>query len=302
MPIPELRIPPATPSPGVGPAPLSRPASEAASATHEPTSVATLDREGARRDDEAASEKATSPPARGTALGATAPPLEAPPPGSPAPSGAAAGPAPASAPSAAPKLAPLSQAFPEIARLVPAPKGARTASVEHVVDGDTIRLAGGTKVRLIGINTPERGEPLYEEATEALRALIAGRPVALVHDRDPRDQYKRDLAYVFCDGRFLNGELVRRGLAFCYRWEPNTRFAGELLELQRAARADRLGLWSLPAPAPCARYVADPESHAFHRSECSATAKLPDPPALLEWPSREAALDSGRAPCRHCRP
>ncbi len=172
----------------------------------------------------------------------------------------------------------------------------------RVVDGDTLLLDDGTKLRLVGVNTPERGEPLYAEAAEALAALIGGRPVRWIHDREERDAYGRELAYVFThDGRFLNGEVVRRGLAYCYAWEPNTRYAAALLDLQHAARADGFGLWGLPAPEPCEAYVSDARSHVFHRLDCRGVRKIA-PSRRLTWSTRTEALDTGRNPCRNCRP
>jgi endonuclease YncB( thermonuclease family) len=217
-------------------------------------------------------------------------------------------------PEAAPraKLPPASLLYPEIARLVKRPErcaaaGCKQATghegkVARVIDGDTIAIEGGPKIRLTGVNTPERGQPLYEEATAFTASLVAGRAVRWLHDREARDAYGRDLAYVFADdGRFVQAELVRRGYAYCYRWEPNTHFAEQFLELQRLARADGLGLWSLPPPPPCAEYVSETRSHVFHRPDCRHAEKIPAS-RCLRWSSRTEALDTGRNPCRDCNP
>lgn len=86
--------------------------------------------------------------------------------------------------------------------------------VTEVTDGDTVVVEGGTRVRLIGIDTPERGQCGFHEASDALEALIGGRPVVLVPGaRDDRDRYGRVLRYLDVDGRDLNLEMIRSGHA-----------------------------------------------------------------------------------------
>lgn len=137
-----------------------------------------------------------------------------------------------------------------------APGRVAQATVVRVVDGDTIiaRLGGGDveRVRLIGMDTPESVKPGVPVQCFALRAsavtkhLLTGRRVKLVQDVEPRDRYGRLLAYVYRepDGLFVNEELVRRGLARAYPFAPNTRFAGPIASLARAARTAGRGLWS----------------------------------------------------------
>src|SRR5918998_4549398 len=107
----------------------------------------------------------------------------------------------------------------------PAPSGAFTlrGTVTYVVDGDTldVRLTGGgrERVRLIGIDTPERGECHAANATAAARSLAYGRSVVLKGDatQDTRDRYGRLLAYAWVGGRDdLGHQLVRRGYAAVY--------------------------------------------------------------------------------------
>jgi endonuclease YncB( thermonuclease family) len=99
--------------------------------------------------------------------------------------------------------------------------------VERVVDGDTVRLAGGERVRLLGIDAPEmrKGkpgrsgpfpEPGAAQATEALREMVEGKTVRVV--RRGRDDYGRTLAKLYLeDGTDAGAELLRRGLAARYR-------------------------------------------------------------------------------------
>ena len=84
----------------------------------------------------------------------------------------------------------------------------KTVSVVKVIDGDTVILSTGEKVRYIGINAPEMGEPFYMEAKRENRKLVLGKEVELEFDREERDQYKRLLAYIFVGDTFVNYELL----------------------------------------------------------------------------------------------
>ena len=82
--------------------------------------------------------------------------------------------------------------------------------VARVIDGDTLVLDSGERVRLLGIDAPERGEPGADAATSALREMAAGRRVRL--ERDGRDRWGRTLARVRAGGKDASGELLARGL------------------------------------------------------------------------------------------
>ncbi len=135
--------------------------------------------------------------------------------------------------------------------------------VERVVDGDTLHLVGGDRVRLIGVNTPELGrdggvdEPLAREARSALTAMLGtSRQVWLQDGAQGRDRHGRRLAYAFDgEGNSLSGQLIASGLGFHVAIAPNTRYAACLSELDDAARLARAGVWSEPAFA--ARGVAE---------------------------------------------
>lgn len=118
-----------------------------------------------------------------------------------------------------------------------------TAVVARVIDGDTIELANGERVRLIGINAPEQGTAYATEATEQLAAWVEGITVRLEGDVTPVDRYGRRLAYVFVDERFINAELVRIGLAQAYPYEPDTTRQDELAAAEATAIAAEIGIW-----------------------------------------------------------
>ncbi len=125
-----------------------------------------------------------------------------------------------------------------------------TALCTRVIDGDTIVIDGGERVRYIGMDTPETegDEPGAEAATEANRELVEGRTVRLVLDVEHRDQYGRLLAYVYVDGVFVNADLVRQGLAQIATYPPNVRHEAEFLRLQQEAREARRGIWAEITP------------------------------------------------------
>ena len=131
------------------------------------------------------------------------------------------------------------------------PTGAPATSgiVARVVDGDTIVLSNGVRVRLVQIDTPEvgTGECFSRAAGRELRAMLpTGAAVTLVADGrlDQVDRYGRLLRYVFRDGRNLNLELVRRGAATVWFYDGDRgRYATQLLVAATAARSARRGLW-----------------------------------------------------------
>lgn len=126
------------------------------------------------------------------------------------------------------------------------------AVVARAVDGDTVVLADGRRVRYIGLDAPELFIGYHRLATPeagavaahaANQRLVAGRHVRLLADCTEHDRYGRLLRYVFCDGVFVNAQLVLTGRATFYPVPPNERFADLLARCEHHARRRRLGLW-----------------------------------------------------------
>lgn len=115
--------------------------------------------------------------------------------------------------------------------------------MERVIDGDTIVLANGERVRYIGVDTPERGEPFFVEATELNRSLTEGQRVTLLTDKSGRDRFGRLLRYVVAGDILVNAELVREGMAEATRYEPDVKFAGCFEALMEEAKEERRGGW-----------------------------------------------------------
>ncbi len=119
-----------------------------------------------------------------------------------------------------------------------------TGQVTHIVDGDTfdVQMNGQTyRVRYIGINTPERNEPCYQDATNADAALISGKMVTLVKDVSETDRYGRLLRYVYVGSDFINADLVREGWAENAEYPPDTAHAAEFRALEAQAKAANIG-------------------------------------------------------------
>ena len=119
----------------------------------------------------------------------------------------------------------------------------------RVIDGDTLELEGGERVRLIGVDTPESvdprrpSEPFGEEAAGFTRRLAEGKSVRLESGDEARDAYGRSLAYIHLpDGTLLNAEIIRQGYGRAYTRFPHPRLQ-EFVVLEREAREAGRGIW-----------------------------------------------------------
>jgi len=101
-------------------------------------------------------------------------------------------------------------------------------NVSEVIDGDTIVLKNGEKIRLLGVNTPERGEEWFEEAKTKLEELVENKRIKLEKDEEDKDQYGRLLRYIYIDDTFVNLELVKECYATPYIVPPNIRYEDQL--------------------------------------------------------------------------
>mgnify|MGYP002622540439 CR=1 FL=1 len=129
------------------------------------------------------------------------------------------------------------------------------ARVQRVVDGDTLLLVGGERVRLIGIDTPESvkpdtpPEPFGREASAFTKKLAEGQEVRLEFDRHREDQYGRTLAFVYIGELLLNEEIVRQGYSRAEtRFHFRSDFQKRFLAAEREARDARRGIWSGRSP------------------------------------------------------
>ena len=184
--------------------------------------------------------------------------------------------------------------------------------VSRVIDGDTIELIDGIKIRYIGINTPEVNQPGGKEATEANRALVEGEKVRLEYDVQQQDKYGRTLAYVYLeDGTFVNAELVKQGYAQVATYPPNVKYVDLFQKVQKEAQAEKRGLWASESPKEPAEpttkeqppnqgksdivYITN-TGEKYHRAGCRYLKKSSIP---IE---RKEAIAKGYTPCSVCKP
>ncbi|TSC55244.1 MAG: micrococcal nuclease [Microgenomates group bacterium LiPW_31] len=150
-----------------------------------------------------------------------------------------------------------------------------TFKVTRVIDGDTIEIEGGERVRYIGIDTPETVDPRKPvqcfgiEASKKNKELVEGKNVRLEKDITDKDKYGRLLRYVYLgpsppvggsgQAIFINLELVKQGFAFSYTYPPDIKYQAEILAAEAEAREANRGLWAacpivsptvLPTEAP----------------------------------------------------
>lgn len=170
-----------------------------------------------------------------------------------------------------------------------------------VIDGDTVELQDGRRVRLVGIDTPERGDAFYDSASALTERLVLKKRVRLEYDRDQIDRYGRTLAFIWVGDQLVNREIVKEGWAWCYFYEGNLRHSRELLLAQHEAMNAHIGLWKSTHQETAERYRASFLSYRFHRPECESMDKV-DPDLEVVYHSKDSAFYDGYSPCSRCTP
>ena len=129
-------------------------------------------------------------------------------------------------------------------------KSFETVKVVRVIDGDTIEIESGRKVRYIGINTPETHDPrkpvecFGKQAAAKNKELVEGKEVKLEKDVSETDRYSRLLRFVYIDGIFVNDYLVRQGYAQIDTVSPDVAYAEQFKTAEKEAREYNRGLWN----------------------------------------------------------
>ena len=161
------------------------------------------------------------------------------------------------------------------------------ARVVGITDGDTLTILKvdhtQVRIRLFGIDAPETGQDFGSRAKQAASEMAFGKDVT-IKERD-HDRYGRTVAEVILpDGRSLNREMVRLGMAWFYKkYAPADR---DLAEAELEARIARRGLWSQPNPIPpwdwrhgtgaatTLGVVGNRNSHIYYAPGCSSVARM----------------------------
>ena len=130
--------------------------------------------------------------------------------------------------------------------------GMEEVVVLRVIDGDSLELDGGQKVRLLGINTPEKSMSFYEVASGFVRDLVEGESVEI--ESYGFDKYGRMLGYVFVDGVNLNREILERGFGTLYYYDKDIYY-DELKRAEEFARLNEIGIWGKSSNWGCLEIV-----------------------------------------------
>jgi micrococcal nuclease len=125
------------------------------------------------------------------------------------------------------------------------------ALVTKVVDGDTIETDIGT-IRLLGINTPEKGKPYYHDAKYFILEL-ENQTVEILRDKEDKDKYNRFLRYVYYKDFFVNQAILEQGLATAYMTE-DLKYEQVFLEAEFSAKQQENGIWKT-SKHPCAQCI-----------------------------------------------
>ncbi|ECQ4629173.1 thermonuclease family protein [Salmonella enterica] len=135
--------------------------------------------------------------------------------------------------------------------LAPAVQATLTGRVVRVIDGDTVVVltapATEVRIRLAGIDAPEKGQPYGQRARQFLASRVAGRVVEI--SGDSRDRYGRTPGTIWTDGRDINAELVCSGIAWAYRVRNEVQNPA-CLQCENTAREQKKSLWQEPSPVP----------------------------------------------------
>jgi len=119
----------------------------------------------------------------------------------------------------------------------------KETTIQAVYDGDTLETESGEKIRLLGINTPETGQPYSAQSTQATKEMVLGRVIGLEYDAQTLDRYGRTLAYVYTGKTMVNLEILKRGLAVVETIAPNVKYQDSFIAAQKLARDSCKGMW-----------------------------------------------------------
>jgi len=203
-----------------------------------------------------------------------------------------------------------------------------SGKVVKVADGDTITVLHDgeqERIRLYGIDAPEKDQAFGQKSKEFTASLVAGREVDV--QRKDTDRYGRTVALVTVNGRSLNESLVQEGYAWVYRQYCKESFCSSWLQEESTAKSGKIGMWSdshiippwefrhpkgqqvgelqLPEKTTTGKGVAtntyhgNVNSHKFHRPTCK---QYNCPNCTTVFKSREEAIAKGYEPCGICKP
>ena len=197
-----------------------------------------------------------------------------------------------------------------------------TGKVIRIADGDTVTVLQNKqeyKIRLYGIDTPEKKQDFGTKAKEFTAGLVFKRDVKVI--QKDVDRYGRIVGIIYVGNICINQEIIKAGFAWVYRQYCKDPFCREWMDLETQARENRIGLWSHKDPVPPWEYRrggkassetnnqtlkaegnvyhGNRRSHVFHQPSCK---DFNCKNCTIVFHSRKEAIKAGFRPCGGCRP
>lgn len=183
----------------------------------------------------------------------------------------------------------------------------KTGVCTQVVDGDTIYLDTGEKVRFVGVNTPERGVEGYIASKNFVQKFCLNKKIGLdVDNSKNHDKYGRTLAVVIVDGKNLNEMLLKEGLAEVMYIPPSEfypfNWAGDSTHIPSSySTYSHTHSNKASSSSDSGSYVGNSNSGKFHKSTCKWGQKTAEHNRVY-FKSRDLAISQGYQPCKVCNP
>lgn len=185
-----------------------------------------------------------------------------------------------------------------------------TAVCTQVVDGDTIYLDNGEKVRFVGVNTPERGVEGYITSKNFVQKLCLNKEVGIdIDDSKHSDRYGRTLGVVIVGGKNVNEMLLKEGLAeimymppsefYPYDWANSDTHVSE--SHSSSSSSSHPTSSESTSSSDSASYVGNANSGKFHEASCNSVSKMSEGNKVF-FSSRDDAINQGYQPCKRCNP
>lgn len=180
----------------------------------------------------------------------------------------------------------------------------------EVVDGDTIYLNNGKKVRFVGVNTPERGVEGYITSKNFVQKLCLNKEVGLdIDNAKNNDKYGRTLAVVIVDGKNVNEMLLKEGLAEIMYMPPSEfhpfDWANENTPVSHyhssSSSSHKPTSTQSTSSSDSASYVGNANSGKFHVASCQSVSDMSEKNKVF-FSSRDDAVNQGYIPCKRCNP
>lgn len=179
-----------------------------------------------------------------------------------------------------------------------------------VVDGDTIYLDNGEKIRFVGVNTPERGVEGYITSKNFVQKLCLNKKVGIdVDNRKHNDKYGRTLGVVIVDGRNVNEMLLKEGLAEVMYMPPSEFYPFDWANDNTHVADTHSSSSSNSHPTSSestsssgsASYIGNANTGKFHNPSCPSVSDMSEGNKVF-FSSRDDAISQGYVPCKRCNP